>query len=87
MEVIGVIDPDQVRPIPLDAVRREFSEFLRGRGVDPDTVDFRVEHADYIGTFDGEVKTIKITVLTLPDGSTYQWFPELPDGARRRSES
>jgi hypothetical protein len=74
-------------PIPLDAVRREFGEFLRGQGIEPETVDFKVEHAEYSGKFGGEMKTIKTTILTLPDGSTYQWFPELPDGAKRRSES
>ena len=73
------------QPIPLEAVRREFCEFLRGEGVDPDTVDFKVSHADYIGTFGGETKTIKITVLELPDGSTYQWFPEQPDGGPYRA--
>ena len=71
------------KPIPLDAVRNEFREFLRREGVDPDSVDFKVSHADYIGTFGGVTKTIKITVFELPDGSTYQWFPEEPDGLRR----
>jgi hypothetical protein len=46
-------------------------------------VDYRIEHADYIGTFDGEVRTIRTTVLTLPNGSTYQWFPELPDAYKK----
>jgi hypothetical protein len=79
---------EQKPPIPLEAVREAFREFLRGEGVDPDTVDFKVSHADYVGTFGGETKTIKITVLDLPDGSSYQWFPEEPDGgpygARRK---
>ena len=54
---------EQKPPIPVEAVRETFREFLRGEGVDPDTVDFKVSHADYIGTFGGETKTIKITVL------------------------
>jgi hypothetical protein len=73
---------EQKPPIPLDAVRETFREFLRREGVDPDTVDFKVSHADYIGTFGGETKAMKITVLDLPDGSSYQWFPEEPDGGR-----
>ena len=81
------VPDEERRPIPLDAVRREYREFLRGQGIDPDTVDFKVEHARYIGLFDGEMKTIKTTILRLPDGSTYQWFPELPDGLRGRAES
>ena len=75
---------EQKDPIPLDAVRREFREFLRGEGIDPDTVDLKVEHQKHVGSFDGKVKTITITVLTMPDGSVYQWFPELPDLARHR---
>jgi len=71
------------QPIPLDAVREEFSSYLRETGVDPETVPFEVEHQQYIGRFDGEVKTITITVLKL-DGATYQWFPELPDAHRER---
>jgi hypothetical protein len=82
-----IVASQEKRPIPLDAVRREFSDFLRGQGVDPETVEFDVEHQKYIGTFGGEVKTITITVLTLPDGSVYQWFPELPDGIRNRREA
>jgi hypothetical protein len=78
MEVIRMAEEKQ--PIPLEAVRQVFRECLREQGVDPDTVDFKVSHAHYIGTFGGETKTIKITVLELPDGSTYQWFPENPDG-------
>ena len=74
------------QPIPLDAVREEFSRHLREQGIDPETVPFKVEHRQYIGRFDGEVRTITITVLALPDGSTYQWFPELPDGHRELRE-
>ena len=81
------VPDEERRPIPLDAVRREYREFLRGQGIDPDTVDFKVEHARYIGKFGGQMKTIKTTILTLPDGSTYQWFPEGPDGRRNRSRS
>ena len=78
--------PDEERrPIPLDAVRREYREFLRRQDIDPDTVDFKVEHARYIGRFGGETKAITTTILTLPDGSSYQWFPVLPDGLQRRS--
>ena len=43
------VPDEERRPIPLDAVRREYREFLRGQGIDPDTVDFKVEHARYIG--------------------------------------
>jgi hypothetical protein len=71
------------KPIPLDELRLEVSRYLRETGVDPETVPFEVEHQQYIGTFDGEVKTITITVMKL-DGSTYQWFPELPDAHRER---
>jgi hypothetical protein len=80
MEVIDLA----ADPVPPDEVRREFLDYMRSNGFDLDAEDFTVEYADYIGTFDGVVRTIKITVLTLPDGSTYQWFPELPDAARRR---
>ena len=45
------VPDEERRPIPLDAVRREYREFLRGQGIDPDTVDFKVEHARYIGKF------------------------------------
>ena len=47
------VPDEEPRPIPVDAVRREYSAFLRGQGIDPDTVDFKVEHASYIGLFGG----------------------------------
>ena len=53
------------RPIPLDTVREVFSRHLRERGIDPETVPFKVEHHQYIGKFGGEARTITITVLTL----------------------
>jgi hypothetical protein len=81
------VPDEERRPIPLDAVRREYREILRGQGIDPDTVDFKVEHARYIGMFGGQMKAITTTILMLPDGSSYQWFPILPDGLKRRSES
>ena len=31
------VPDEERRPIPLDAVRREYREFLRGQGIDPDT--------------------------------------------------
>lgn len=79
------------QPIPLDAVREEFSRHLREQGIDPETVPFEVSHQQHVASFGGETRTITITVLTLPDGSSYQWFPELPDWqreprARRREE-
>ena len=81
------VPDEERRPIPVDAVRREYGEFLRGQGIDPDTVDFKVEHARYVGKFDGQMKWITTTILRLPDGSSYQWFPVLPDGLKRRSGS
>ena len=33
------------------------------------------------------MKAITTTILRLPDGSSYQWFPVLPDGLKRRSGS
>jgi hypothetical protein len=63
------------QPIPLEVVREEFREFLRQQGVDPDSVDFEVSHVRYLGQFGGETKTVTTTVLQLPDGSFYQWFP------------
>ena len=35
------------------------------------------------GSFDGELGWITITVLRLPDGSSYRWFPRSPDGHAR----
>ena len=72
------------KPIPPDAVRREYSEFLRQQGIDPETVAFEVSHAKHIATFNGEIKTITTTVLELSDGSRYEWFPEMPDWQKRQ---
>jgi hypothetical protein len=93
MEVMWMYEEDrsedrgsqqQAQPIPLEAVRDEFSRHLREQGIDPETVPFKVEQQQNIGRFDGEARTITTTVLTLPDGSSCQWFPELPDGYRER---
>ena len=72
------------RPIPLDAVRREYGRCLRAKGIDPETAAFEVAHEQHTARFDGETRTITITVLTTPDGSRWEWFPESPDWMRER---
>ena len=70
--------------IPLEAVREEYERYLRERGIDPATVEFEVAHEQHIAQFDGETRTITITVLTTADGRRWEWFPESPDWMRSR---
>jgi hypothetical protein len=71
--VEAVVDYDGPPPVPVEAVRAELEREFGDRS------GWTVEYAVHIARFDGEFRSIPITVARHRDGSVLQWFPVAPD--------